>query len=153
MNCGSEKGWFQHKAANTPPCQFCAPYNPKLAQPKKQPVVVDVRKKPGPKPKPKALRDLPKPRKQAVCGTPSGYGRHVRAKEPACQPCKDALAKAARDRRAELTPIPARKPSVCGTPAGYMKHRRNKEQACPPCNTANNAKSREANARKKAEKQ
>lgn len=29
-------------------------------------------------------------RKEVICGTRSGYVYHLRAKEPACQPCKDA---------------------------------------------------------------
>jgi WhiB family redox-sensing transcriptional regulator len=29
-------------------------------------------------------------RKQAICGTVGGYDRHIRLKEPRCQPCKDA---------------------------------------------------------------
>lgn len=36
----------------------------------------------------------------AVCGTPSGYQRHVRAKEPTCAPCRAAEAASRRERTA-----------------------------------------------------
>ncbi|TKV61846.1 TrmB family transcriptional regulator [Nakamurella flava] len=38
--------------------------------------------------------------KVAVCGTPSGYQRHVRAKEPTCARCRAAEAQSRRDRTA-----------------------------------------------------
>lgn len=34
------------------------------------------------------------------CGTPKGYRQHHRHEQDACQPCKDAAAKASADQRA-----------------------------------------------------
>ena len=153
MNCGSEKGWFQHKAANTPPCQFCAPYNPKLAQPKKQAVVVAVRKKPGPKPKRKLpdreagkFTASPEP---AVCGTHSGYKKHRKNGEEACRPCKDAAAAYARERYALKPP----KEIKHGTETGVTQHRRRGIPLCDPCRETRNESNRRQYHAKKAEKQ
>lgn len=78
MNCGSEKGWFQHKAANTPPCKWCAPYNPKLAQPKK----------PGPAKGTIPSGDVGRP--LAPCGTASAARRHQDRGEPVDELCREA---------------------------------------------------------------
>lgn len=103
MRCGSLAGWQSHKAANTRCCKWCEPYDPRLAVPKKE---IVVRAKPGPKPKPK--RAKPKPARvsnrasptPAVCGTTSGYKKHRRNGEEACDPCKLGHAADARARHA-----------------------------------------------------
>lgn len=151
MNCGTLKGFMQHKAANTPPCKWCAPYNPKLAQPKKQAVVVAVRKKPGPKPKPLRASSgkFAGPREPAKCGTHSGYKKHRLAGEPSCEPCREASATYARER---YVPRP-RKIIPCGTESGRSKHIRAKEPVCEPCRLAYNQGARDRHNTKKAEKQ
>lgn len=153
MNCGTAKGWQAHKASNTRCCKWCAPYDPRLAKPKKE---VVVRQKPGPKPRKKVAdrdhKSIRIGRPPAKCGTPAGYTKHIRRKETACQPCRDAAAKYKKDHRAKQPPKPPRTPAVCGTAAGYMKHYRAKEKACGTCNAANNKKSRDSAARKKAAK-
>ena len=154
MNCGSRKGWEAHKAANTRCCKWCEPYDPRLANPKKEVVVRAVRKKAAPKPRKKVTdrdhKSIRIGRPPAKCGSPAGYAKHRRAKEAACQPCLDAIAQYKKDHRAKQPPKPPRTPAVCGTAAGYMKNYRAKEKACGPCNTANNKKSRDSAARKKA---
>lgn len=50
---------------------------------------------------PGADRDRAGRRRQAICGTDSGYYKHIRRlKESACEPCRMAHAEAERDRAA-----------------------------------------------------
>lgn len=107
-SCGTLKGFQQHKAANTRCCKWCAPYDPRLANPKKQAV---VRKKPGPKPKPKTVaqkRDVDSPRFKARFygeiehGSPWGYQQHKSRGDADCEPCRlaaNARRKKMRDER------------------------------------------------------
>lgn len=148
MNCGTLKGFMQHKAANTPPCQWCAPYNPKLAEPKKQPVIVADRKKPGPKPKPKRASSgkFTSAREPAKCGTNSGYKKHRVAGETSCGPCMEAAAAYARER---YVPRP-KKVIPCGTEGGRSRHIRESEPVCEPCRLAYNKAKRDRHNAKRA---
>lgn len=67
------------------------------------------------------------------CGTPGGHGRHTRAGEEPCGPCRDAMNAYRRERRG----LPPLEPASCGTEAGYRRHRRHGEDACPACREAN----------------
>lgn len=84
----------------------------------------------------------------ARCGTPSGYARHHARNEPACRACLDAVAAAARERRAQrreqLTGSREIRPSVapCGTTGGYKQHRKKGEAPCRACLDAIAADSR-----------
>lgn len=107
MNCGTLKGLQGHKSRNERPCSFCLPFMDELLgkAPPRRPKPIE-RQKPGPKPKPK--RAKPKPArvsnraspKPAVCGTTSGYKKHRRNGEEACDPCKVGHAADARARHA-----------------------------------------------------
>lgn len=56
------------------------------------------------------------PKAPAKCGTVAGYNRHKNSKETPCQPCKDAMNKYNRERRA------AKKPQVpTGSPAASVE--------------------------------
>ena len=125
MRCGSLHGWNQHKAANTRVCKWCEPYDPRLANPKKQVVVREPKKKVAPKPR------TPTPYKGPVaeCGTYPGYNRHKRLKEASCRPCKDASNAYAKSRYKPSTRVLVE----CGTYQGRRKHQRLKEAVCAPC--------------------
>lgn len=76
----------------------------------------------------------PAPKLRPNCGTAAGYDAHRNAKEPTCQPCKDARAEYQRDRRTQLQPPVSR--TRCGTYAGYSAHRREDEKPCDACRQA-----------------
>lgn len=87
---------------------------------------------PGPKPQPYVFN----PDK---CGTLTGYRRHIKAKQPACQPCKTANAAASRDYEARSKLGMIRRgfnPDKCGTYAGYKRHDRTGVPACDACLSA-----------------
>lgn len=152
MNCGTLKGFMSHKAANTPPCKWCAPYNPNLSAPKKE---VVVRTKPGPKSK------RPEPNRvagkfaasstPAVCGTNSGYKKHRINGEEACRPCKDAAAAYSREKYVPRVRKSKKGPEH-GTPGGRTQHVRRGEPICDLCRIAHNEYARSQAARRKAEK-
>jgi hypothetical protein len=79
----------------------------------------------------------PQRAKVAPCGTPAGYKRHNRHKEPACDPCRAAhnrvTASYGKHRRGETDDISH------GTEGGYATHRRRSEKPCTACRTANAA--------------
>lgn len=86
-------------------------------------------------------------RKVAACGTPSGYARHYRLKEPACTACKAAIAAVSRaraaKRRGDRPPAPRAQLAECGTRSGYERHRRLGEEPCQGCREANAARTRD----------
>ncbi|TQE33147.1 hypothetical protein [Streptomyces ipomoeae] len=83
-------------------------------------------------------------------GTIAGYKRHLRAKERACEACREAcrLHSAARrrkrPRRRELQP--------CGTLAAYHRHLRRFETPCAHCKKAKRAYQRDYRARLKTKR-
>lgn len=81
----------------------------------------------------------PADRRLAPHGTEAAYQRHVRLKESACQPCRDAHTVAYRERRQRLPPkkrIRRRPDPRCGTTAGYRHHLHAKEVTCDRCRRA-----------------
>ena len=104
--------------------------------------VVKREPKPKPPPKPKPEPKAPKPKKPArepiECGTYGGRGKHVRAGEPICDPCRlayNAWQRAKYDQYGSRTKN-SRKEIEHGTPAGYRAHVRRGEESCEPCLTA-----------------
>jgi hypothetical protein len=95
--------------------------------------------RPLPVPAVQPARSAPEPtrrRHPAQCGTPSGYARHRRQGEAACDQCKTAMSDAHRD-RAHRRGVPRRKQAApCGTSAGARGHRRRGEPPCAPCREA-----------------
>lgn len=79
------------------------------------------------------------------CGTLSGYHRHSKRHEVACQPCLDANREYRRAWRTKaIPPASERTESTndprCGSPAGYSAHHRRGERACAGCKAAMNVK-------------
>ena len=72
------------------------------------------------------------------CGTTAGYNIHWRAKEPACQGCKTAVATYRMGRRRAAGSKPRTAP-VCGTDSGYTLHMRLGETPCRSCKDAHGA--------------
>lgn len=90
----------------------------------------------------------PRPKPSGGCheakGTKSGYRRHQKASEPACDECKAAIAAYAKEYRAKVRngERVIRKgftPDRCGTYAGYTHHNRHAIPACQPCRDAYSA--------------
>ncbi len=77
----------------------------------------------------------------APCGTPSAYRRHLRHREPTCQPCRAAHVAAVTAHR-RRPPAPPRELLPCGTEAAYRRHLRWRELACRPCMDAHAAEVR-----------
>lgn len=67
------------------------------------------------------------------CGTNAAYVRHVRAKEPTCQPCRDAHAAY---NRGHEDGGRTRGEAKCGTQAGYDRHLRRRQETCAECRAA-----------------
>lgn len=100
--------------------------------------------------------------KLAPCGTYAAYQRHMRRKEEACAPCKEAARINSREKRESKArregrkfqnggPRPrGRELAPCGTRAAYVRHYRAGEQACDPCKAANAAFEAERKQRTKA---
>lgn len=90
--------------------------------------------------KPKPKRDpKPAPQDPKACGTYAGYRRHIKAKEPTCQPCKDANAAYARDYDVRNKAGRIKKgwtPDKCGTVAGWNLHNRHAYPMCAACRDA-----------------
>jgi hypothetical protein len=74
--------------------------------------------------------------KIAPCGTESGYKRHLRDNEWACDPCKIANAKSKTLKRGGKPTGKVRELAPCGTTSAYHRHQRNGEQPCLPCRLA-----------------
>jgi hypothetical protein len=74
------------------------------------------------------------PGARAACGTLSGYQRHCRDGENACDACRQANVdyKAAQNQRPITAPNKL-KPITHGTMKGYKQHRYRREQACEAC--------------------
>ena len=132
MNCGTLKGWEQHRTRNERPCKFCAPYDPRLANPKKQQII----------------KRAPTTKK---CGTRPGYNQHRARNEPVCETCRQYHNKEQRDRY-KMRPPTERKSQAkhCGTPWGYQQHIANSDPDCPPCRLAANKKRKEVRDAAKA---
>ncbi len=97
-----------------------------------------------------------KPRRQARCGTNSGYARHTSRKEEPCNPCRDAHRDYARDlwqrqtRGLPVQPVKGpRKPIQHGTTAGYAAHKRRGDDRCDACWDAEAAHARARLAEKR----
>ena len=78
-----------------------------------------------------------------MCGTASGYNRHRRKKEKACQPCvaanREANRKKDAQRRAKKRAEKEGRVKVlkpCGTSAAAKRHQRNGEPLCDACQEA-----------------
>lgn len=126
MNCGTLTGWHQHKAANTPACQYCK--SAKTKHDAGTTITAPVRSK-----------------AQVVqCGTAPGYRKHRRNAEAACKPCREAAAlerKKFDDKRRtkrEGANGRAADPREHGTAKGRGQHKRRGETPCEPCQTAYN---------------
>ena len=90
------------------------------------------------------------PRGGRKCGTESGWARHYRAGEQACDPCREARAKARARRRGGNPNVTGRTRKVkCGTYAGATGHRRAKEPVCFACKVAEAAYRRDYEARRR----
>lgn len=92
------------------------------------------------------------PRKQAACGTRSGYERHRSKGEPTCEACRKANAQRKREENAAPVKAPGQlRPIEHGTLKGYKQHWYRKEPACEPCREANRldclARSKQRNAK------
>lgn len=80
----------------------------------------------------------------APCGTVAAYRRHQRHGETPCNACREAMAAAARDRRAGLPAGPGRGGwerdeadlAPCGTAAAAKRHQRRGEPPCHACKLA-----------------
>lgn len=66
-------------------------------------------------------------------GTEGAYQRHIRHREPACDPCRAAHTAVCRQRRARRR---STSHAQCGTPAGYRRHLRDKQETCDRCRAA-----------------
>lgn len=75
------------------------------------------------------------------CGTERGYGRHRRARVPACDGCREAHAEYERVRTTGSAT--KRTPAPCGTDAAYHRHRRDREPQDQACLDAHAAAERE----------
>lgn len=153
---GSRDDGIGHDATITrPPKKSTAP--PGLWAPAPE-VVVEKAK---PKTKAPAVikpRSRVKPDKErkiarvATCGTRSGYDRHQRNGEKACDPCRLAVNAAKREyeqRRKGRPPVVRERPP-CGTWQGRKAHRWRKEEPCEPCVMADRAYQRERHFARKA---
>lgn len=84
--CGTPSAKKRHKRRGEPICDLCAPvtdWHPNHAKHKR-----DARRRAG---------IMPRPPVQP-CGTEAAYRRHKKAKEPTCQPCREARRDADRAR-------------------------------------------------------
>lgn len=92
-------------------------------------------------------------RRAAVCGTRSGYQRHLRNGEQTCPACREANTAVQRQRTAALrepgTPSGRQRPA-CGTVSGYSGHVKRHETTCEACKAAQAAYSRQRYAAKTA---
>lgn len=86
----------------------------------------------------------------ALCGTYSGYCRHLRLGETPCPPCKEACrlkSKARRARYRKQNPITLK---PCGTYAAFLRHKRKNEPPCPECRKAKQEDDRKRHRDRKA---
>lgn len=87
IKCGSLSGYFKHRRVPEKACRECLDaYN------EHNRLTKEAKKKGEPQPTP-AAREL------APHGTPAAYKRHMRAKEPACEPCSEAQKESMREYR------------------------------------------------------
>ena len=101
-------------------------------------------------PKSKATPSRPQPRPRpygAPCckGDRTGYQRHKKRGEEACEASKAASAAYTRARRGR--PDAIRKPPECGEYGGYLAHKKRGEDACERCKDAKRAYDRERYAK------
>lgn len=114
-----------------------------------------ISEQPVSKPRKQRERKPPKPPRQlAKCGTYSGYSKHRRLKEQACEECHVAAQQYRRDYmaryRTDGREPPRKRRSVCGTTGGWSRHKRLHEKACRACLDAKNAYWRVRNANRRA---
>ena len=123
MNCGTLYGYGQHKAANTPACEWC-----KSAKAKHDAGTIVV------------APAAPSKARVAQCGTASGAKKHRREKTEMCQPCRDAENGKAREWKVKNKGATATlgRPVVngCGTAAAAKRHRTNGEPIDDACAAA-----------------
>lgn len=153
--CGTRQGWNRHHKEKVPRCGPCRMWKRREREAREQLLALMPKRAHGTLEgyrdwrcrcelcreavRPKVSLVKKQPRLPVRCGTPSGYGRHLRLGEPACRPCLDAVAADQRERRAvrreQLTGSRDIRRSVaeCGTLGGYKRHRKRGESACPEC--------------------
>jgi len=81
----------------------------------------------------------PRPRVRARCGTVSGYTRHSRLGESACESCLRAWREYSQKTRKERSvgrELKRRKVAICGTPSGATAHYNRHEPSCAACQEA-----------------
>lgn len=128
MSCGTALGVKSHQNRNEPPCPGCKKF---MTNPS------DVVYQPAPKVRAKKSPGRPR---VAVCGTQSGYKKHLRLGEAVCDDCRTSEAKRVRDYRGVSSGPRVLQP--CGTPAAALRHRRLGEEVCDPCRLAINEANR-----------
>lgn len=106
------------------------------------------------------IADEPTPTEQQVsrnhptlkpCGTDAAYKRHIRRRETACDPCKDAhAAQLAKDRGGNHTGKRRRTTPECGTYSGAVQHRKKGEPVDFACRRAESEYNKARYEKKKA---
>ncbi|MCW2900996.1 MAG: hypothetical protein JWO67_3261 [Streptosporangiaceae bacterium] len=168
---GTNAGYYAHQGASEVPCGDCRAANLKdqrdrklnnpeqrrahnLARKEKRREKRGWRERPDAHPGMACERPSQKHPDVVRTGTPAGYGAHLAAGEPACQPCKAAhLAKGRANWEAAVAAaVATRTPgqaAACviptrtypggrtGTNAGYLAHMRAAEPVCDACVEAN----------------
>lgn len=93
------------------------------------------------------------PRVLQPCGTPAAYKRHVKRREPTCEPCREAHNRQTIEER-NRSSASGRLLKPCGTPAAFQRHVARGEPIDEACRKAHNkasaARQRQARATKKA---
>ena len=89
-------------------------------------------------------------RRVAECGTESGYRKHIREHDIACDDCLRAHAADMAVRRGKQSNWKRRGKPQCGTYSAAIAHRKKGEQVCGPCREAENAYHREYQKNRRA---
>lgn len=147
-SCNICKDWMKQVEAKIVNGKVVVPVKakPKVEAPKEPVVRAKKPAKPRRVEEPKRVRNA-----VAKCGTRSGYLRHLKLKETACQPCKDAQSEHGRAQRRKkgIRPLEINEREH-GTPRGYRQHMARHETPCQPCKDAINKLRRDERAAKRA---
>lgn len=159
--CGTERGFVKHKRQPEPACGPCQEaHETSLEKGRVERAAAKVAgmaeamataadRFPDPVPRaPRPVRTPKAPRELQPCGTPAGRARHLKRKEPVCEPCRLAYNADARELHAKRTKPMDRSHIVCGTVEGYGRHTWLKTPPCRPCLGAKAAASRASYVRK-----